>query len=337
MLKRLLILLTIASLLMLIAGCSKDNNPTEPEVTEYEVIQPALDAYTGGTQGPVVLAADLFANMNDGDATNDYFVLSVRTAEHYAIGHIPGAINIPWRDIAKTENLAKLPTDQKIAVYCYTGHTAGIATTILNSLGYEAYNMKYGIMAWTKDAAVRAQSAFSEEIDAHDYATETTINAPTTTYDIPTTNYTTSTDEEEIIRAAADNYAANHAPVITAADLFTNLNDGDTSNDPIIISVRSAEHYAIGHIPGSINIPWREISKEENLKKIDPSKEIAVYCYTGHTAGVATTALNMLGYDALNMKWGMMAWTKDATVRVQSAFSEDTDVHDYSTTAGVNP
>jgi rhodanese-related sulfurtransferase len=335
MLRKLLVPFLILGLFVVV-GCDKDD-PTEPEAPEYDSIQPALDAYTGGAQGPVVKAADLYANINDGDASNDYFVVSVRSATDYAKGHVPGSINIPWRDIAKAENLAKLPSDKKIAVYCYTGHTAAIATTVLNALGYEAYNMKFAIMAWTKDATVRVQSSFSEDTDAHDYPTETQVNAPTTTFVIPTTDFTTSTDPEEIIRAAADLYASNHAPVIKAADLYANLNDGDSSNDPIVISVRGAADYAKGHIPGSINIPWREISKEENLKKIDPSKQIAVYCYTGHTAGVATTALNMLGYDALNMKWGVMSWTKDATVRSQNAFNNDTDAHDYPTTAGTNP
>jgi rhodanese-related sulfurtransferase len=38
-------------------------------------------------------------------------------------------------------------------------------------------------------------------------------------------------------------------------------------NDPIIVSVRSAEHYALGHVPGAINIPWREIALGTSLNK----------------------------------------------------------------------
>ena len=39
-------------------------------------------------------------------------------------GHVPGAYNIPYKEIAKIANLEKLPTDKTIVVYCYTGHTA---------------------------------------------------------------------------------------------------------------------------------------------------------------------------------------------------------------------
>jgi len=215
MLKKLGILLILATLPILVLSCSSDKTTT-PTKTEYEVIQPALDSYTSGTQAPVITAEALYTNMQDGDATNDYFVVSVRGA-------------------------------------------------------------------------------------------------------------------------AADAYVSTHAPVILAATLYAELNGGDTSNDPQIISVRSATDYAKGHIPGAINIPWKEIAKESNLKKIDPDRDVVVYCYTGHTGGIATTALNMLGYDALNLKWGITSWTKDATVRAQNAFDESVDAHNYPVTAGANP
>ena len=68
---------------------------------------------------------------NDGDDTNDPFIVSVRAPGDYALGHIPGAINIPWKTIVDVENLKKLPTDQPIVIYCYTGHTGGLATMAL--------------------------------------------------------------------------------------------------------------------------------------------------------------------------------------------------------------
>ena len=94
-----------------------------------------------------------------------------------------------------------------------------------------------------------------------------------------------STDAVEIVRAAAKAYLdAGTAPTIAAADLFENLNDGDTTNDRFIISVRAAEHYALGHIPGAINIPWKQIALTENLQKIPADRDIVVYCYTGPAA-----------------------------------------------------
>lgn len=70
----------------------------------------------------------------------------MRSREHYELGHVPGAHNISWRQIANPTNLAKLPTDHKIVAYCYTGHTGQVAATILNVLGYDVTNLKFGMM-----------------------------------------------------------------------------------------------------------------------------------------------------------------------------------------------
>jgi len=328
--KKLLLLLLSLSLSLFIVGCGDDDGGTTgPGLSEFEVVQASLDAYVGGTKAPVISAQDLFDNLNDGDAGNDPVVLGVRSAAHYAIGHIPGAINIPWREIGKSANLSGLPKDQQIVVYCYTGHTGGVATTALNAMGYDAVNLKFGIMSWTQDPDVRVQGAFSEETDGHDFATETAENTAGT-HELPAPDYTGSDAEDEILIAAVDAcVGGTEAPVISAQALFDNLNDGDAGNDPVVLSVRSAAHYAVGHIPGAINIPWREIAQTDNLKKLPTDRQIAVYCYTGHTGAVATTVLDMLGYDAINLKHGMMSWTQDSDVRVAAPFSEDAAAHDF--------
>lgn len=315
-------------------SCSSSTDANKD--SNFELIQPTVETNALAAKGAPITAQALFDNMNDGNTANDYFVVSVRAADAYALGHIPGAINIPWRTIAKDASLALLPKDKPIAVYCYTGHTGQIATTVLVNLGYNAVNMKYGFMAWTQDAGPRVQNPFREEVDAHDFAKETTPHDGGN-YDLPDPEFLDSQDADKVIQAAADNYVSNHAPVISAQTLFDNLNDGNTANDPQVVSVRAPGDYAKGHIPGAINIPWKEIGKIENLKKLDPTREIVVYCYTGHTGQYATTVLNMLGYDALNMKYGMMAWTKDANIRVQSAFTEGVDSHDYAYHTGTNP
>lgn len=331
---KLFTLLILIISLFICFSCSSSTDANDE--SNFELIQPTLEANATAGNGHPITAQTVFDNMNDGDASNDYFVLSVRSADAYALGHIPGAINIPWTTIAKDASLAQLPKDKPIAVYCFTGHTGQIATTALVNMGYDAVNIKWGFMSWTQDATARVQTAFSEDVDAHDFAVETTAHTGGD-YDLPDPEFLDSQNAEKVMQAAADNYVSNHAPVISAQALFDNLNDGDTTNDPQIVSVRSAADYAKGHVPGAINIPWKTIANIENLKKLDPSREIVVYCYTGHTGQYATTVLNMLGYDALNMKYGMMSWTKDATVRVMSPFTEGVDSHDYAFTTGTNP
>ena len=128
------------------------------------------------------------------------------------------------------------------------------------------------------------------------------------------------------------------SPTITAADLLAAINAGastpnDPTDDPFIISVRSATDFEnAGHIPGAINIPWKEIATEENLRKIPTDRPVIIYCYTGHTGGIATGVLGTLGYhNVRNLKYGIMAWTGRPSVRVLAPFNPTTEVHPGST------
>jgi len=47
-----------------------------------------------------------------------------------------------------------------------------MATTVLNLLGYEAVNMKYGMMGWTADGDILGIPAF--DCNPPDYDTEAT-------------------------------------------------------------------------------------------------------------------------------------------------------------------
>jgi rhodanese-related sulfurtransferase len=183
------------------------------------------------------------------------------------------------------------------------------------------------MMGWTKDDAVLATKRFGPETDQRDYRLETEANEATETYDFPTVS-TGGADDFEIVRLAADNWLKNAAsPIISADAVFENIGDGDPSNDYFIVSVRSADHYALGHIPGAVSIGWKAVAESENMAKLPPDQPIAVYCYTGHTGMVAATVLGVMGYETHNIKYGMMGWTLDddvlATARYDAATSPD--------------
>jgi len=303
------------------------------EVSEFEVIRSAANDYlTAPTTVWNMSEKDLCANLLDGDPANDPFILSIRNAADYAKGHISGAVNIPMAEVFKPENLARLPKDKKIVVYCYTGHTGSRVAALLNLCGYDASNLKWGMTGWTKDTEV-APYRFDPE-SAMDYPIETTANTLTGNYAFPTVENTALTSEAEIIQIACYNYASGSHGDISAEDLHALITDDDPANDPIIVSVRSAEQYAKGHIPGAVNILLKDIAKKENLQRLDPNKQIVAYCYTGRTASQATAILNVLGYNAVNLHWGMTSWTKDTDV-APGGFNPDTSLdYPFETGAG---
>jgi rhodanese-related sulfurtransferase len=261
-------------------------------------------------------------------------------------GHVPGARNIFYTKLADAAtDLSNVPRGQLVVVYCYTGHTGGIGATILGTMGYNTKNMKYGIMAWTDTASVRGGQVPFREADYPGYSdVETTAHALTVDHGLPTLDVSDSESSAEIIRAACDAYlnkfdGTDVSPVVAAAALHArNFEDGDTTNDYFILSARAATAYTAGHITGAYNIPWNQVAKVENLRKLPRDKKIVVYCYTGHTGAIAATALGILGFDTVNLKHGMLSWSKDATARANTAgFSEENDCKHYAYVSGPNP
>ncbi len=79
----------------------------------------------------------------------DVFILDVRTQEEYNSGHIRNSTLIPLQDLSKRLN--EVPRDRDILVYCRTGGRSTAASEILANNGFtRIYNMKGGIMEWTK-------------------------------------------------------------------------------------------------------------------------------------------------------------------------------------------
>jgi rhodanese-related sulfurtransferase len=117
---------------------------------EQQSMQKAADSYLSGIPAGEyhIMAEKLLERINSGK--QDFVIVDVRSPKdkNYDLGHIPGAIPIAFKDAAKPENLAKLPKDKDIIVYCNTGHDENKVLTVLRMLGYRAYGLKWGYMSW---------------------------------------------------------------------------------------------------------------------------------------------------------------------------------------------
>ena len=72
-----------------------------------------------------------------------------------------------------------------------------------------------------------------------------------------------------------------------------------------LLDIRDKEAFGEGHIKGSKNIFWKDLLKDENLKRLPKDKTILLICYVGHTASQMLVALSLLGYKAKVLKFGM--------------------------------
>ena len=93
---------------------------------------------------------------------------------------------------------------------------------------------------------------------------------------------------------------------ITPSQLYHILY-GDASHPRpcFLLDVRKKEDYLNGHIPGSVNIFWLDLFKEQNLRKIPKNCLVVIICYLGHTASQVLTLLKLLGYNAIVLKFGL--------------------------------
>ncbi|QDU44842.1 Coenzyme A disulfide reductase [Symmachiella dynata] len=124
-------------------------------VFDLEEVELAYAPQYGSAKDPVNMAGFVAAGLLRGDhpqidvATlmeqspeERPLLLDVRTAEEYAAGHFPDAVNISIDELRS--RLDELPTDRRIATYCQVGQRGYLATRVLLQAGYDVVNVSGG-------------------------------------------------------------------------------------------------------------------------------------------------------------------------------------------------
>jgi rhodanese-related sulfurtransferase len=70
------------------------------------------------------------------------YILDVRDAAQFSKGHVPGAVNIEWRQVFAQR--AKLPRDKTLLLYCNTSSLAAQVAMALRLDGFENVRLLYG-------------------------------------------------------------------------------------------------------------------------------------------------------------------------------------------------
>ena len=109
-----------------------------------------------GTGNILITADEVFSN------PQKYFIINLDRKDKYEDGHIPGAVRYkPEATLGFTGEMASIPTDKTVVVYCGTGHNSGFATAYLRLFGYDARTLKYGNNSFMYDKMVRQRAALS--------------------------------------------------------------------------------------------------------------------------------------------------------------------------------
>jgi len=121
------------SLILLISSCtnSEKSKQTNSDYSSFS-----------GLQG-------LLAEQQEGE---DFYLVDVRTADEYSVGHIPEARNIPVDTII--ENPPSQNLDDLIIVYCRSGGRSGRAAAALKDAGYTNIVDFGGVGNWKAELSI---------------------------------------------------------------------------------------------------------------------------------------------------------------------------------------
>jgi len=215
------------------------------------------------------------------------FIVDLREASEIADnGFIAGAINLPIRDLLK--NLDKLPAqDQKIVVYCASGHRGALAVAALRMLGYaDVINLAGGMNGWTK-------SQFAVEAGA------------------PATPVAGTAPEVDATRLAALDAYLNNLPegfgAIKPVDLNTEI---ASATLPFMLDLRTEEEKTTdGYIEGTTLVFVNDLPANLASLPADKAAPIVTVCKSGHRGAITMMYLQFLGYTNIhNLAGGMNGW-----------------------------
>lgn len=194
-------------------------------------------------------------------------VVDVREVSEYAAGHIPGAINVPLRTIAKS--LDVIPTDRTVVTSCKTGYRAAIAATALQLLGYN------NVRSFTPS-----------------FAGWQAANEPVVTDNVLPAKVTPAKVDAALL-AKIDSFMA------AVPDGFWGVGTVDAYKAMLsaglqLVDVREPSEFSAGRIPGAVNVPIRTLPAKMDL--IGKDKPVLFYCASNHRAAMVVTSLQLLGY-----------------------------------------
>ncbi len=310
--KLLMLLLVLLLSLALVAGCGGDNGEEpadEPQEDNEEVVEDDDDDEDDADEGEEAIDPDELINRvtrayfdsitmesstwnmmpfdvaleNIENNPDDYFVVDMRGADDYAGGHFPGAVHIPYNQMA--DQMDRLPAEKTILVYCFTGQTSGQAIAAMQLMGFDAISLQGGMnFGW---AAL--------ELDDDLLETEGT--------DLPEASNEWNEEQEILIVEIHKHFTQGTNYIVRPDDELLEALEGDVA----VLDIRNDEVFEEGHIENAFLIPFAEIG--ERMDEIPNDKPVYVTCFSGQTAGQAILNLRLNGIEAYSIYRGMRGWT----------------------------
>jgi len=285
--------------MVVLAGCATSTPTTAPpKVVTVEnkanndltsaVRQSTWDAYekvlqeVNASQFPVdpVMAKNRLKGRE-----NAFLIIDLRAPDAYALKHVKGAVNL--NIVALAENLANLPKDKTLLLYCYTGQSSALAMVPLKAFGYNAIFVNGGFPLMEKAGFV---------MDSKGVEFVPVKNAPVL-----------DNRQAAILAGVQANLLAiaKQHTVKTLVVVDTAVKDlsADSPDKYAFVDLRPPDDYAKGHIKGAISAPLAELKARSVLLPKD--KRLVLCCNSGQLAAMATAPLTAEGFKIISLCAGL--------------------------------
>ncbi|MFC6952642.1 sulfurtransferase [Halorubellus litoreus] len=262
---------------------------------------------------PWTVDADwLAAHADDADVT----VVDVRDAWEYdGIGHVPGAVNVPF-DSFRSDGDADAGMLPGADAWARVMRDAGVARDDV----LVAYDDTHGVFAarFLVTALMyghRDVALLDGDYAAYNQRHETTTDAPS----VDASDYAaTVPDDRPLIDADAVQ------ALLDAARNANGSGDADASADGtdgvVFVDTRDDHEYEDGHLPGAVNLDWKALVDDETRgllpepalrdvlesNGITPEKRVVLYCNTARRISHTYVVLRALGYEDVDFFEGSL-------------------------------
>ena len=138
-----------ASLVLLATPARADENPV------------VVDALSGYMDFAEYSSSLIWPEQIPKEEWKKVFIVDARDAAQYAKEHIPGAVNIEWRQaVARRRDI---PRDRMVVMYCNSGSLSAQAVFALRLLGYDNVKvLQDGIEGWKAKGGFEANARASK-------------------------------------------------------------------------------------------------------------------------------------------------------------------------------
>ncbi|WP_306055043.1 sulfurtransferase [Natronococcus wangiae] len=218
-------------------------------------------------------------------------VVDVRDAWEYGgIGHVPGAVNVPF-DSYRDETADDPGTLPGATAFGDLLGRAGVEPddTIV------AYDDTHGVFAARFFVTARAYGHADVRLLDGDFSAWSR-------------EHETSSDEPAVERTdyAAEPFSFAESPLVDRAAVEDAL-----ERDAVLVDTRDPEEFADAHLPGAVRFDWRAVVDDET-RRLKPAaeleslladrgvtrdREVVLYCNTARRISHTYVVLRALGYD----------------------------------------